>query len=572
MFHGALEFLVSSLSYSLHLQSIIDQLLERTASLLHVSLLCLTCFAFPQLISWDGPLNIITVFALLHYHRPISSPDLLASAAGCPSIIIFIIVQKTLVSMSLTTLPPELFSCIVANIESQLTLGQLAQCSRQLYLCVIPHLYRRVTIHEGRSSSELRDTKLRALGSLLLRRPDLAKLVRYFTLYGLPESFDPSDQPEESREFGEFEEFEHFEEHLSPENINIDQAFKTAVHALYLSKGEEINWLRQLSDVHHCHADLILALLLPALAKVEKLVLYVKIGCHAQYYLGRIIRKSERRERPFNTQPVFEALTGFKHYSYQTSIGPGLIASLVKLPALRLIYGNLRRKWRRRLGENRNFMDLDSTSSPLTSLELTVHSLTKLNLDHVLRAPKALQCFSYMVFSPCRISFTDIRHALEPHENSLRCLSFEHDEVYGLFFSRSIDKCGPMTSFITFNNLKIFRIAALFLWRTDNGTEPHSLINMFPPSLEALHLTQCGKHLIPLQDPIEDLLAHKSPQQIPSLKVLVLHKRKYSERRWTGRPETLVGRLSRLAAVQGVSLEFHGYWEQEVRGTWLRGG
>ena len=85
--------------------------------------------------------------------------------------------------MSLAACPPEIVSCVLANIQSPPTLCNLARCSRQLYLYVIPHLYRHVRIEEGVRDEELQNGKLRKLTSLLIRRPDLARLVRHFTLH-----------------------------------------------------------------------------------------------------------------------------------------------------------------------------------------------------------------------------------------------------------------------------------------------------------------------------------------------------------------------------------------------------
>ncbi|MCJ1426541.1 hypothetical protein MMC29_004444, partial [Sticta canariensis] len=139
-------------------------------------------------------------------------------------------------------LPPELISCFAANID---TVYNLAQCSRQLYLCTIPLLYRHVTVPAGIDFIKPRlHRQLETFASLVLRRPDLARLVRSLTLQLLPES---------SEGF---------------ELVGVDQVFKTAVKALSLSKEEKNHWLRRLG--FGCK-DVNLALLLLALLKVEKL-------------------------------------------------------------------------------------------------------------------------------------------------------------------------------------------------------------------------------------------------------------------------------------------------------------
>ena len=77
-------------------------------------------------------------------------------------------------TMSLAILPPGLVSDVVANSTSQSTLYNLAQCSRQLSLCMKPHLYRRISTLEERGQQ---NERLRSLASVLIRRPDLARLV-----------------------------------------------------------------------------------------------------------------------------------------------------------------------------------------------------------------------------------------------------------------------------------------------------------------------------------------------------------------------------------------------------------
>lgn len=49
-----------------------------------------------------------------------------------------------------------------------------------------------------------------------------------------------------------------------------------------------------------------------------------------------------------------------------------------------------------------------------------------------------------------------------------------------------------MTSFINFKTLKVFKTTALFLTALDNvdGSETHSLIDIFPRRLERIHLTR----------------------------------------------------------------------------------
>lgn len=86
-------------------------------------------------------------------------------------------------STTLATLPTELVGCVVANIESKHTLCNLARFSRRFYLCTIPRLYHDVTIQEETKQGDRQKGGLKFLASMLIRRPDLAGLVRTFTLH-----------------------------------------------------------------------------------------------------------------------------------------------------------------------------------------------------------------------------------------------------------------------------------------------------------------------------------------------------------------------------------------------------
>lgn len=123
-----------------------------------------------------------------------------------------------------------------------------------------------------------------------------------------------------------------------------------------------------------------------------------------------------------------------------------------------------------------------------------------------------------------------------------------------------------MTSFISFKALKVFKTAALFLEKTDNRTERHSLVNIFPPSLETLHLTRLKGDTESVLQAVEHLLAQKSSQQIPSLKYLILEESKWTigirsklvdviSPTWKVSQETAIGRLYMVAAAHGVSVD-----------------
>lgn len=480
--------------------------------------------------------------------------------------------------MSLAACPPEIVSCVLANLQSPPTLCNLARCSRQLYLYVIPHLYRHIRIEEGVREEELRNGKLRKLASLLIRRPDLARLVRHFTLHKARPSHEraESSQGSDYSEASEYEDFKEIREPADPRDIEVDRAFETAVHAWTLSRAEEIEWLRELNFNDKHYQDPILALLLPALRKVEKLVLDLKISI----YVKRVMRRAASRDSPFdvfpfNINPPFEALKSFACPHDLHAASPSFIASLLQLPSIQEISGGFGNTWRDyELDEirvpNSSLVRLESSSSPLTSLDLSAYALSQSDLGYMLRAPKALRTFFYRLYFPAQIDFINLHHALGPLETSLERLSLDYHDDYenchDMFMVpmlRSPEHLGLMPSFINFKALKVFKSAALFFAETDDGTDRHGRIDIFPPNLETLHVTRFQARFESLLVALENLLTQKSPPQIPSLKNIIPEEMDFNSGgppKLTsvspgGTKETAIGRFSRVAAAYGVSIE-----------------
>lgn len=506
-------------------------------------------------------------------------------------------------SNSLTDLPPELLIRVVANVESQASLNNLARSSRQLYLFTIPHLYQSITIQEITMEGQQQNRQLRNLTSLLIRKPDLAGLVRNFTLHTVnaeygnsydSESSGDSESSEDSEDSGDFEGCEEDEEpeeeeepeeleesgesegHASPKRGKVDQALKTAVSAWNLSEEEESDWLRQLSRTRKSRHDSVLALLLPALLKVEKVVLDLRIG-QDTHYLGRMINRAARKERPFDIQQPFEALTVFacpRNQFNKQKHSIDFLASLLKLPAIREISGGFRSKRNDFLSHvrycDKNPVKIDCSSSSVTSLDLAAYAISPADFGQVIRAPKALKTLSYTVCLPAKFKSADIHPTLRSQETHLESFSLDYDENYEDFCAvgtvpnlQECDYFRPIKSFLSFNSLRVFKIAVLFLLTTEHGTNAHKLINFFPPSLELLHLTRFQGRFEGLLEAVEHLLASKSSQHICSLKRLILEESTvYAAREvklmnvmWKDTQQTAMERLSSLAAAQGVSFD-----------------
>ncbi|MCJ1464765.1 hypothetical protein MMC07_003378 [Pseudocyphellaria aurata] len=444
--------------------------------------------------------------------------------------------------MSLTTLPPEVFSCIVASVESTSTLCQLARCSRWIHQRTIPHLYHDVTIKE-----EVRVVKgrLRSFARTVLRSPHLAGLVRHFEFHDLPFSGVPTRFP------------------VDPHSkADQDEAFETAVRASSLSRQEEIIWLRLLlNHPWKCPQDAVVALILPTLLKVEKLVLHMTIGI----YLGRMMRRAVRKEKPFDIRPLFEGLKIFEHSQPDCDArSTEFIAWLPKFPAIQEISADLGKRGGDPINKDgKDQIKLECSSSSLTRLDLAVYVLSRADLTSMLGAPKALKTLFYKGGPVAHTDFKHRRGSLDSQKNHLENLALDYlikdDRCYRRFIVERVFE--PMVSFAGFTRLRVFKVAACFLQKTENGIGRQSLIEIFPPCLETLHLARLRACSPDLLEALVHLLSQKSPYQIPSLRKLILEGPRYLDpvtakvEDFMGVGTRDVGRLPKVAATQGVSIE-----------------
>lgn len=439
---------------------------------------------------------------------------------------------------SLTSLPPETITHIVACIASQPTLCSLARCSRLLYFCTTPHLYRHIIIEQKGGSDE----RLKHLASLLLRRPGLVRLVRHFT-------------------FENHEDFIIYRDQCS----NLD--LMTAQNASNLSKEAKIRVLEQISPYHESFHEIILTWLLPTLLRVEKVVLHLNSRTPT-FYFDHMLKRAAHRETPFDTYPPFEALTVFRISQREGRWrNESMIASLLKLPAIQEISrsfvklgGYVSTSFDNTGFDNTGFEELESSSSPLASLDLVNYPMDNDNLGHLIRSPRALKTFFYTAHIPTYLELTQLRNYLRPQKTCLERLGLDYHPP-------SIPSLGPMACFISFSTLKLFRTAAILLAYTVKGFGRDKLIDLFPLSLETLHVTQFETCTVRNLMAVEHLIAQKSPEQVPLLKDLILEESDSHEARfgardamvmdllWHSAERTELRGFCGLGVAQGVSIE-----------------
>lgn len=126
-------------------------------------------------------------------------------------------------------------------------------------------------------------------------------------------------------------------------------------------------------------------------------MLNVKICIHS-HFLEKVIRRAVARERPLDAHQPFKALTVFDQSSHDvfSSRDVSFMASLLKLPAIQEISGNFEKleRIRKSYYENDfdevksadvNLVELDSYSSPLTSLDIATFGLPTIDMYFILK-------------------------------------------------------------------------------------------------------------------------------------------------------------------------------------------
>ena len=452
-------------------------------------------------------------------------------------------------------LPLELVDIIAAHTVSKVTLRNLACCSHNFYYLATPYLYKHVELKAHQILSDDVYIHLRSLACLLLRRLDLASHVRQFTM---SKDFSVGYRSRRLEEEGE-----------TPQAVDVDDVFKSAIKKSSHSIEEERLWLKHASwtDMD----DSILALLLPNLVNLTKLELTTK-DC---VYVRRMIDRAIQRKHSFDTRPAFTSLTSFMHTMHTRELDLYYIAWCLELPTIRKICSRGTESENPFTGPSQLLASMNSASSPLTHLELQDCRLRMVDVTQLLRICRALKTFIYEPGSACAwwfdVSFTAIREALTAQEHSLEILWLDISPFHDRGFFNPYEDTTPMASFKSFQKLKALRLQTVFIfglqvdeneqddedpdtdrngWSLDgdennsgqedieeidpedinwNSTSCRRFNFLFPSTLESLHFTHCHDHLPRLLIALKELLRCKS-EQVPALNRLILEGDLYGEK------------------------------------------
>jgi len=208
-----------------------------------------------------------------------------------------------------------------------------------------------------------------------------------------------------------------------------------------------------------------------------------------------------------------------------------------RLPAVRSIFGHRIGSGQFAEYDSRSALpSLDGASSPLEHLELRDSRLPMASLTHLLKAPKALLTFKYEIgranLSVGGVNSKGIIKALEPQEGSLEnlWLDSEHALYRGSqrvtyyevdFDNRGPDDLIPVPSLSNFQNLKVLRIATVFIFGLHKGSGTGGFTEVLPSTLEILHISHWELHLSDVLSKLEDLLFKKG-QHVPKLHHILL--------------------------------------------------
>ncbi|MCJ1282638.1 hypothetical protein MMC26_001963 [Xylographa opegraphella] len=452
-------------------------------------------------------------------------------------------------SQYFSNLPLEILRIIVSFVDSDDTLCNMARVCHTLYDITIPFLYDHIALYDREGCpGEYEFKTLRPLTLLLLKRPDLARLVHHFTAR---ESFSAGFMTEKQIKQGE------------PFNrLKVDDVFKDAIEAASHDEAEKKQWLEQITWPDH--ADAILALLLPALPNLESLDLM--LGMFGCTYFEKMMQRAGMREKPFDKDRGFLALKDVMHAWDNDKYGMGVeyIGMFMRLPSIERIFGH-------RVGSDdrvgaepdATLAALQTASSTVSHIELKNCKLDERDLANMLRAPKALKTFIYEVgwgyLSYCDMVFGAAVSALAPQVHYLENLWLDFESWVRPEWNDQTDDTTPIRSFAQFEILKVLKVAIVFIFgeleasssqRKDwKESELRGLTGKFPRSLETLHLLHCEDNFELVLLALENMLKHKE-RDVPRLSKLVFEGLVLNAKEWWDR----MMYLTQLSKTKGVEM------------------
>ncbi|MCJ1451763.1 hypothetical protein MMC28_002103 [Mycoblastus sanguinarius] len=433
-----------------------------------------------------------------------------------------------------STLPPEMVSQIMGNVEKSSWLLNLALCCHSLYDLTLPFLYSHVTLpHHGRLVGPF---YLKSFTYHILRNPHLASRVRDLIIDDWRGTANyPAD---------------------GSDNKSIDEVVRKLVNASSHSKEQVKIWIKDLKS----YEEAWITLLLPLLPNLERLDLMVTR--HRDHYFGSMIQRVAKIENPFDTQPAFSSLRVLvANCDRKCGTTSNLMFNAFQIPSLREFYGQ--RIFSDNSDAGRRLALLETATLRLTHLEVRHCVFNIQDLTNMLRSFKTLKTFVYNLgsglISSCTYSMPELRKALTATEENLENLWLDRSPHNSYYWPEGY--VSPMSSLSSFKPLKNLQVGMYILFggkanlddlsnaeSEDIDTDTVNLAILLPTSIETLYFSQTNGRIRMLTRALENLLEQKE-SSTPKLKRIAF------EAFITGNPYVLdFSHMDDLAEKAGVEI------------------
>ena len=379
--------------------------------------------------------------------------------------------------------PTEILLNILRQVERTRDLLNIALCSHQIFDLTAPYLYSHVVLNIRDKNRHPRSNHLEDFTSLVYEKPSIANHVRTLTL---------CDKWPNNVALGPPSKCYLTKEGVEAAKEELNSSLQRAVKSFSRSLQEEHTWIIDLTQMKH--ADAIIALLIPALTKLERLELPL---AHAGFYYKRMIKRAMSNQEAVNIRPMFQSLQNVI-YDWNIDlkgVSSDSVSLLFNLPSIRSIYGFM--IGRMFDGPNQTLHNLKSGVSSLTYLELKECKICSQDIANMLRACKSLKTFildrSPSLSEHDFINSGIIFRALQFTRKSLENLWIDHhfEEVYW-----DLDAGFPpaLDSLAAFDMLKHVKIDIDFLFGDSTGgayAMDYGLAELVLPTIQSLHITNC---------------------------------------------------------------------------------
>ena len=448
--------------------------------------------------------------------------------------------------LCLTSLPQELVINIIANVDDQISLYNLAKCSRLLYDLSLPYLYRNVNVLCGRHNEEIEDmycqhSALYAFTCQVLQWPQRASFVKSLTLSGHVELVTDSAGLETKCS------------RPSPHEYAGHDRIRKVIGKLPRFKSRKA-WIREIED--DLYTEGLLTILLLFLPNLEHLVTPCFDEIDSPVLSHMLYSTIERSGKLYPCLPLskLQSLV-VPHQSHQTwwdeeanGIREDQLALWLQLPPLKCVFAHMDSETldiecdssfsriRNGVSQATSLQTLAKGSLGVMSISLEGADLQCQDLRTMVYACKALQelklhwtrgrediTIHYYQYLP---GYVDTPSLAAPHLETL-ALTYAHNP--GLEEHWSSGECivPAWNSLPQYPQLRVLKLGMIFIFgRIHLANAVHegpdvppnahvrlaqTLSNLLPPNIESIHLVRTpGEDLAPILMNIENVLGQKT--------------------------------------------------------------